>query len=967
MKNIPEAYELVSCEELPDLRSKGSVLLHKKSGARLAILENDDENKVFYIGFRTPAINSCGTAHIIEHSVLCGSEKYPIKDPFVELAKGSMNTFLNAMTYPDKTVYPVASTNDKDFANLMDVYMDAVLHPNIAKHPEIFQQEGWHYELEKKDGAITINGVVYNEMKGAFSSPDDVLSRTILNSLFPDITYQYESGGDPDDIPDLTYEQFLDFHQMYYHPSNSYIYLYGDLDMEERLRWLDEAYLSDYGRLEVNSEVIRQEPFGKPVHMNKPYPIASGDDDKDAAYLSYNLVIGDILDAKLYTAFELLDYVLLTSPGAPIHQALVDAGIGKDILGGYDNGTLQPIFSVIAKGTERAREKEFVDIIRRVCKEQAEGALDHESVLAVINRTEFRVREADFSGYPKGLMYGLTALDSWLYDERVPFLHLDVLRILDELKEDLKKGYFEDLIQKYLLDNSHASVVTIEAQKGLTREREEALRKKLADYKATLSETQLEELITQTLHLKEYQATPSTQEELMMLPVLSREDLKREEKPLRYEEKSMDGVKVIYTNTDTCGISYLSLLFELDGNEAELSSELSLFSRLLGLVDTDSYSYTEFAKESNLHTGGISVDPRLYGRDDGTYRLFIEVRVKYLYSEEEKALKLLEEMMLHSDFSDQKRLKELLFQEGSAMQQKMMTAGHSMSASRVGSYFRESLRHTDEISGVAYYEYVKDFSEHFEERIEEFRERCGQLVDWLFRKKRLIVSLTAQEQGFGSLRERLPDLIGKLSTGDLVLSADKGTPHRNEGITTAAQIAYVSRGGSYLTHGFAYSGYMKVLRVILNYEYFWINIRVKGGAYGCMSNFGSSGYVLFSSYRDPNVSKTSDIFERTPDYLEDFSCSERDMTKYVIGAVSVLDSPLTPSMEGHRNMVAYLTGKSFEKLQKERDEVLSCTDADIRGLADAIRAAMGDGLICTIGNEDMIEADKDLFEEVRNI
>ncbi|MBR1634124.1 MAG: insulinase family protein [Lachnospiraceae bacterium] len=967
MIQIPDTYELISKETLPDLRSDGYLLRHKKSGARLVLLENDDENKVFYIGFRTPPIDSCGTAHITEHSVLCGSDKYPIKDPFVELAKGSMNTFLNAMTYPDKTVYPIASTNDKDFANLMDVYMDAVLHPNIAKHPEIFKQEGWHYELESPDGELTLNGVVYNEMKGAFSSPDDVLSRAILNSLFPDTAYQYESGGDPDDIPQLSYEKFLEFHAMYYHPANSYIYLYGDMDMAERLHWLDEAYLSHYDRIEVDSEIAMQKPFDKPIRITQDYPIASTDDEKEATYLSYNMVIGDVLDQKLYAAFELLDYALLSSPGAPIRKALVDAGIGKDILGGYDNGTLQPVFSVIAKGTDIDREAEFLKIIEDVCREQADGGLDRKTLLAAINSTEFKIREADFGSYPKGLLYGLNALDSWLYDGDAPFLHLDGLRVLQELKADLDSGYFEQLIRDYLLDNHHASVVIVEPKKGLTQERDESLRKKLSDYKETLSEKEKEELIAETAHLKEYQATPSTQEELLTLPLLERKDLRQQVRPFCNRVDELDETPVVYAKLDTHGIQYLSFLFEIKDGEAVLVPELSLFTRLLGFVDTANYSYTAFSNEVNLHTGGVSVIPKLYAKDDGTFRFFAEVHIKYLYEEEEKAFELLDEMLFASDFADEKRLKELLLQEVSSMQMKLMSAGHTLSAYRAGSYFAENLKRLDEISGIAYYEYVKDFSEHFEERIQPFQEECKKLCQWLFTRERLTVSAICEQNGYEPLRKRLPAFFEKLFAGDMLTGKTAQPEHRNEGIGTAAQVQYVSAAGNFRRHGFGYSGAMKVLRVLLNYEYFWINIRVKGGAYGCMSTFSRNGNVMFSSYRDPNLAETYDIFKGTADYLASFEASDRDMRKYVIGTVSGMDTPLTPSQEGMRSLTAYLTGMTEERLQKERDEVLSCTVEDIRALSEVIRSVTDEGYVCTIGNEEAIQENEKLFDEVRSL
>ena len=967
MKQIPAAYELIATEELQDLRSTGLLLKHKKSGARLALLENDDENKVFYMAFRTPPIDSCGTAHITEHSVLCGSDKYPIKDPFVELAKGSMNTFLNAMTYPDKTVYPIASTNDKDFANLMDVYMDACLHPNIAKHPEIFRQEGWHYELEEPDGELTLNGVVYNEMKGAFSSPDDVLSRAILNSLFPDTPYQYESGGDPDDIPTLTYEKFLEFHAMYYHPSNAYIYLYGDMDMEERLNWLDEAYLSHYDRIGLHSEITMQKPFDAPIRITQEYPIASTEEEKGASYLSYNLVIGDILDQKLYAAFELLDYALLSSPGAPIRKALVDAGIGKDILGGYDNGTLQPVFSVIAKGTDTEREEEFLSIIKRVCREQADGGLDHKTLLAAINSTEFKVREADFGSYPKGLLYGLNALDSWLYDEDAPFLHLDTLRVLQELKQDLDSGYFEQLIRTYLLDNPHASIVIVEPKKGLTREREEALKQRLADYKATLSEEERTALVADTAHLKEYQATPSSQEELMTLPLLERSDLKKTVRPFCHKELAIGDTPVVYSELDTHGILYLSLLFELP-DVAEVSvPELSFMTRLLSYVDTGHYPYAVLANEINLHTGGMSVIPKLYSKDDGSFRMFVEAHIKYIYEEEEKAFELLGEMLFSSQFSDEKRIRELLLQEVSSMQMKLMSAGHTLSAYRAGSYFADNLRHLDEISGIAYYEYVKDFSEHFSERFAAFSQKCRTLCEWIFTKKRLMISAISEKEGYEACAKRLPDIMARLWDGTSIGKEDGHLTHRNEGIQTAAQVQYVSCAGNFKKHGYAYSGAMKVLRVLLNYEYFWLNIRVKGGAYGCMSTFSRNGNVMFSSYRDPNLSATYDIFKGTADYLETFDASERDMTKYVIGTVSSMDTPLTPSQEGMRSLTAYLTGMTEAQLQRERDEVLTCTVADIRALADAVRSVMDDGYRCTIGNEHAIAEEQALFDEVRSL
>ena len=496
--NALKNYELVQQKTLNDLQSEGYLLRHIKSGARVLLMENSDENKVFSIGFRTPPEDSTGVPHILEHSVLCGSKNFPVKDPFVELVKGSLNTFLNAMTYPDKTVYPVASCNDKDFQNLMHVYMDAVFYPNIYQHDEIFRQEGWSYNLESEEDALTYNGVVYNEMKGAFSSPEGVLDRVILNTLFPDNTYANESGGDPDVIPELTYEQFLDFHRKYYHPSNSYIYLYGDMDMEEKLNWLDEMYLSKFDTLEIHSEICMQKSFDavKEVEMN--YSISSNESEEDNTYLSYNKVIGTSLDRELYQAFQILDYALLSAPGAPLKKALVDAGIGKDIMGSYDNGIYQPIFSIVAKNANPEQKGAFVSLIEDTLSDIVKNGMDTKALEAGINYHEFRYREADFGNYPKGLMYGLQMFDSWLYDDEKPFLHVEAIETFDFLKEQVGNGYFEQLIQKYLLDNTHGAIVVVKPEKGRTARLDKELEEKLQNYKNSLSKEEVQELVAAT-------------------------------------------------------------------------------------------------------------------------------------------------------------------------------------------------------------------------------------------------------------------------------------------------------------------------------------------------------------------------------------------------------------------------------------------------------------------------------------
>ena len=658
------AYEVLQTEDLSDLKSKGTLLKHKKSGARVLLMENDDENKVFTIGFRTPPSDSTGVPHIMEHSVLCGSKEFPVKDPFVELVKGSLNTFLNAMTYPDKTVYPVASCNDKDFQNLMHVYMDAVFYPNIYQNDKTFRQEGWSYKLDDPDGELTISGVVYNEMKGAFSSPEGVLDRVVLNSLFPDNAYSVESGGDPEVIPELTYEQFLDFHRKYYHPSNSYIYLYGDMNMEEKLRWLDEKYLSDFENEPVDSEIHLQKPFTEMKEVVQEYSIASEESEEDNTYLSYNKVIGTTLDEKLYLAFEILDYALLSAPGAPLKKALLDAGVGKDISGSYDNGVYQPIFSVISKNANVEQKEEFVRVIEDTLKDIVKNGINKKALRAGINYHEFRFREADFGNYPRGLMYGLQLFDSWLYDETKPFIHMQAIPTFEFLKEQVETGYFEELIQKYLLDNTHGSIVIIKPERGRTARMDKELADKLQAYKDSLSKEEIDALVKATKELEEYQEEESAPEDLAKIPVLGREDISREIAPIYNKELETSGVKLVHHEVETNGIGYTALLFDLSGIPEEKLPYISILQSVLGIINTKNYEYSELFNEINVHTGGIGTSLELYTDvtkvKEKEFRATFEIKGKALYPKMDVLFSMMREILMESDLGDEKRLKEIL-------------------------------------------------------------------------------------------------------------------------------------------------------------------------------------------------------------------------------------------------------------------------------------------------------------------
>lgn len=963
-------YEILDEHRVEDVQSDGFILRHKKSGARIAILSNNDDNKVFYIGFRTPPEDETGVPHIIEHTTLCGSKKFPVKDPFIELAKGSLNTFLNAMTYPDKTVYPVASCNDQDFKNLMDVYLDAVFNPNITKYEEIFKQEGWHYELTGKDDELKINGVVYNEMKGAYSSPDEVLSSQIYRSLFPDNTYSKDSGGNPEYIPKLTYEAYLDFYHKYYHPSNSYIYLYGDMDVVERLEWLDREYLSLYDYKKVNSEINKQPAFDEIKNVEAQYSITMDDSQENKTYLSYNRVVGDTLDEMLYQAFDVLDYALVSSPGAPVKQALIDAGIGDDVYGSYDAGILQPVFSFVAKNANASQADEFESIIENTLKEVVKTGINKEALLAGINSSEFKFREADFGQFPKGLLFGLNCLDSWLFDDMKPFIHLECLGTFAKLRKAVDTDYFERLIQEYLLDNTHGSSVTVKPKRGLGNEREEALAKELSDYKASLSDEEIKKLIEDTEHLKKYQEEPSSDEDLRKLPMLTRADMKKNAMPFSNIEDELLDVKVVRHDIESNGIDYISFLFDAgDFAQSELGY-LGFFTNALGLVSTEKYSYTDLANATNIYTGGISTGTASHPdiKDRNNFVFKFEVKLKVLEKNLDKALELMEQMLLSSDFTDTKRLGELVAQIKARLQANLSSSGHLVAAMRSMSSFSRYALYQDELKGVAFYRSICCIEKKLSESPKSVSDKLAAIAKKLFARNRMLISFTGNNEAYGNAKPSLEKVIAGFNKMSAV--GNQAEVHFNtakEAFIDASQIQYVAKTGDFICEGYEYTGALRLLRIILSYDYLWINVRVKGGAYGCMNTFLRSGESYFVSYRDPNLSDTLDVYDRIPEYIKNFSPDERDMTKYIIGTFSALDTPMNPEAKGSRSLSAYLEGITYEQIQKERNEILNAQPEDIRRLADLVEAVLKKDSICVIGNENMIKESAGLFENVEKL
>ncbi len=969
-EQVLQYYDIVEERESVDLHSTVYRLEHKQTGARVAVISNEDENKVFYVGFRTPPKDSTGVPHILEHSVLCGSENFPVKDPFIELAKGSLNTFLNAMTYPDRTLYPIASCNDQDFQNLMHIYLDAVFRPNIYKEQNIFRQEGWHYELERLDAPLTINGVVYNEMKGAFSSEDDVMEREIVNSLFPDTCYGVESGGDPDCIPELTYEQFLEFHSTLYHPTNGFIYLYGNMDVWEKLLFIHETYLKDYSKEDarvagLNTEISLQPAFDKVREITKPYPVMEEDDTEDRAFLTYNVVTGTSLDAELCYALEILDYALCSAPGAPLKQALVNAGIGKDVYSTYEDGILQPYFSIVARDANEAQKEEFVEIIEGELQRIVTEGFDSKAIKAALHYFEFRYKEADFGRYPKGLMWGLTAMDTWNYQDDAPFLHLEADQIYDSLKEKATEGYFEDLVEKYLLNNTHKTILVMYPQAGLTAERDQAFAEKMSEIKAKMTEEELLQIMADKDALDAYQDSEDSLEQLECIPLLKRSDLKKEIQGYVNALKEVQGVKVLTHPLYTNGIAYVRMIFDTKNVPQDLFPYLSLLRACMGYMDTTKHSYGDLFNEINLVSGGISPVTNIYTQADDFEKATItfELKCKVMYEDMKAAVDLMLEMLTETIYDNKKRLCEIISEGKSRLQSQMNGACHTIAAMRAMSYFSRNAAINESMNGVTQYRLYEELERNFEAKYQEVVSALEELSRIFFRKENLMLDITAEEAGIEKWTGLLPNMTDKLYKCEVRKgSFEPEISKKNEGFMTSGQVQYVCRAGNFHKKGLRYNGAFHVLRVLMGYEYLWNQIRVKGGAYGCMCAFGKTGDCYFVSYRDPNLERTIDVYEKAADAVAEFSADERTMTQYVIGAVSEMDTPMTPSALGTFSLGGFMTGRTEADMQKERDQVLNCTQEDIRALAEHIRAFMSEEALCVVGNAEMISKSQQIFD-----
>jgi len=957
-------FTLVDERYVEEIQSTARIFIHDKTGAKLLSLENEDDNKVFSIGFRTPPSDSTGVPHIIEHCVLSGSRKYTTKEPFMDMAKGSLNTFMNAITFSDKTLFPIASRNEKDFFNLMDVYLDAVFYPRIYDIEEIFMQEGWHYEIFSEKEPIRYQGVVYNEMLGAYSSPERILSENISKSLFPDTIYKYSSGGNPDVIPELTYEDFLSFHKKFYHPSNSFLFLYGDGDIEKQLKHINENYLSNFDKQEIDSEIPLQKPFNSRREIIEYYPISKDEPDDNKSYLSLNFVIGNNTDPETYLMTSILSQLLIESEAAPLKNTLLEKGIGQDIfpitVGGFQSG-----LGIVAKNTSENKKDEFQQIVFDTLKRMVKEGIDRELIKACINIVEFDLREA--SGFPsKGITYNILSLDSWLYDAD-PLLHIQYEKTLNRLKSNIDTGYYERFIEEKFINNPHSSLVIINPKKGLGEEMERKVTDKLTSYKESLSKEEIDYLIEKNNRLRKMQSTDDSEEDKATIPKLSLSDVEPKSEIIPQEVIREKSFTLLNHNIFTSKISYLDFYFDTSMVEEELIPYINLLAKLLGKVDTRNKPYYELSNDIYVNTGGIDFSTSLFienNKDDIYYPKFI-IRGKSLRDNIPKLIQLINEIITESKIEDVKRIKDIVAQVKSRIEMGIFSNGHSVAMRRVGSYFSPSGKYVEKLQGLDFYWFLSDLLKNFDGTSDEILSNLNKVYNKIFNINNLVISFTGEEEDFRIAKSNLKMVTDNINNNKFKPNEYSFKEEKlNEGIMSSANVQYVSKGYNLTKLGYDYKGSLLVLSTLLSREYLHNKIRAQGGAYGAGISIDKTGHVITYSYRDPNLRSTIEVYDSMAEYIGNLGLSESEFTNFIIGTISRLDPAVTPYMKGQIATARFISNISYDDIQKNREEVLNTTLKDIKDCASILKDTMDENYLCVLGNESKIRENKDLFNNL---
>lgn len=936
---------------LPELDARFWELEHERTGAKLVWLERKEENKTFLIAFQTQPWDDTGVFHILEHSVLCGSERYPVKEPFVELMKSSLNTFLNAMTFPDRTVYPVSSRNHQDLLNLMRVYLDAVFHPAIYQKPEIFYQEGWHYEFSE-DGAPFYKGVVFNEMKGAFASPDTQLTGELDRRLFPDTCYRWVSGGDPEHIPELTYEQFIAAHQRLYHPSNAYIFLDGDLDIDQVLGILDGEYLSGFDRTPAPPPVQIQPPVdGGTAAID--YELSSQEELSGRVRLADGFVACTFRDRTCVTALQALSDALCGDNCAPLRRRLLESGLARDVRMSLHSGIQQPWVLLEARDIHRERVEEVSSAMRDELEALARSGLDHQRILAALDNLEFQARQRDYGGMPQGLALGMQALESWLYGGD-PAADLSVGDLFADLRQKCDSGYFETLLRRVFLENTHTCRVIMLPSHTIGQERRERELARLRAARESWSEEETAALKKQQAVLAAWQSAPDSAEDLKKMPALRLDQISSEPEELPLFRRELGGLPVLFHETPTRGITYLDLYFALDDLTPERLTQAALLCDLLTDLDTDRYPMDELQREIRSRFGGLWAGVQTYGRygQPDRCRTFLCVSCSMLDEKAERSVELLAELLLHTRWDDPEKVFACLRQKRARLSQQIAANGSQYAMRRVSACFSASAVVDEHTGGVTYFQWLKDLERDFHERSPALTSALAELAKAVFVRGRLTLGITAgsgasSEIVARGLSERLAE--GAAPPPDASGAAPWGV--RREGIIIPADVSFAAMGCPFPQTD---QGASRVMSRAASLAYLWNAVRVRGGAYGTGMTLQDTGLALFYSFRDPNAARTLECFRRTPDFLE--RAEGMDLTGLIIGAVAASDPLLTPRMKGKTAMTRYWKGIDHDELCRVRRELLSTGPRDMAALAGALRGAMKDAAVCVLGSQRQIDA-----------
>lgn len=965
---IYHGFKLLEAKYVEEVHADAYIMEHVQSGARLFYLANDDDNKVFSISFRTPPADDTGVAHILEHSSLCGSRKYHLKEPFVDLVKGSLNTFLNAMTYPDKTVYPVASRNDKDFHNLMDVYLDAVFYPLLYENKYTMRQEGWHYNIESLDGDLSYNGVVYNEMKGVYSSPDAYLENEAMKALFPDNCYRFESGGYPDAIPQLTQEKFEQFHKTYYSPENSYIYLYGDMDIDATLAYLNDDYLCHFTKTgKVNSAINEQASLERTAEIEDTYPVDAGEDCTAKTYHELSIVTGKATDLQTTMALRLLEGVLLESEAAPLRRALLNAGVGQNISGSFTNSLLQPVFAIRVSGSEKDLRDKFISTIYKTLQDLTINGVDKKLLEAALNNAEFKMREADFGAYPKGLITGLGVMDSWIYGAN-PIDCVSYNKYLANLRAGLKTNYYESLIENYLLDNTHKVIVTLVPQPGKEEAQQAAAAQKMQELKASMTKEELERYIYECAELHRLQATPDSEEARASIPILKRSDIRQKVEVIAKEEEKIGESTLLYIPTNANKIAYINYYSDITDIPAEQLPLCYLLTDILGKFNTERYTYEELATNSIMYTGGIAFNVRAISaaEDADSYHIYFSTKAKCLQDKLPQTLDILQAVALESKLDDLNRFQELVAEVKTDWDNNFFNRGQTVAITRLYSYCAAAPR-VNEQDEFSYYQFLKNLVDNFAVQAPQVLKALQTLLQRFYQKSKFMLTYSCDAEDRVDVRAQALAFIEKLPEAKVMEIPDVPVVASiNEGITTAGKVQYVAAGGSFKKYGHKYVGAMAVLETILRYEYLWTKIRIQGGAYGATARFELNGLGVFASYRDPQLEKSLQAYKELASWLKTVEFPERELNKYVIGTISGMDVPLTNTMRLDKAAVQYLKQLPDALRQRIRSEVLNVTNEDLQKLGQVVEDMLSDGLICVVGGKQPIEANEALFNKIIN-